>query len=286
MDLPGEYDRPREWHIETRQMAVQPFFFGTGAELLFGCYHAPGPATHRTSAVVLCYPMGEEYIRFHRAWRYLAARLAEAGFPALRFDYYGCGNSAGDFEHGSIDRWRADVSAAIGQVRRRCGVSRVCLIGLRLGATLSMVVAAERADVNGLVLWDPVVSGPAHVAELAAAHKEMLAKALVMPERPTRGPLPTEVLGFPLTHSLVTDLEQIDLLAVQQRPANNVLIISSHKQDTQRPLEQHLRRLGARVAYQRSPIPDVWEWNEDVGRVILPSEIVQATVAWMSAVYP
>lgn len=286
MDFPGQYDRPRQWHMESRPVVVEPFFFGTGAELLFGCYHAPGPATHRTSAVVLCYPMGEEYIRFHRACRHLAARLAEAGFPALRFDYHGCGNSAGDSEHASIDRWRADVSEAIAKVRRRCGVSRVCLIGLRLGATLSMMVAAEEGDVDGLVLWDPVVNGPAHVAELAAAHKEMLAKSLVVPERPMRGPLPTEVLGYPLTHSLAEELERIDLLSVQQRPASNVLIISSHEQDSQRPLEQHLRRLDARVAYQRSPIPDIWEWNEDVGRVILPSEIVQATVDWMSEVCP
>ncbi len=286
MDSPGEYDRPREWHIETRQMAVQPFFFGTAAGLLFGCYQAPDSATYRATAVVLCYPMGEEYIRFHRACRYLATRLAEAGFPALRFDYYGCGNSAGELEQGSIDRWCADVSAAIAEVRRRAGVSRVCLIGLRLGATLSMIVAAEQGDVDGLVLWDPVVSGTSHVAELAAAHKEMLAKALVVPERPMRGSLPTEVLGFPLPHTLALELEAIDLLAIQQRPASNVLIISSHEQDAQRPLEQRLRRLDARVAYQRSPIPDIWEWNEDVGRVILPSQIVQATVAWMSAVYP
>ncbi len=286
MDFPGEYERPPQWHIETRPVVVEPFYFSTGSDSLFGCYHAPSPATHRTTAAVLCYPMGEEYIRFHRACRYLAARLAEAGFPALRFDYYGCGNSAGDFEQASIDRWRADVSQAIAEIRRRCDRSRVCLIGLRLGATLSMMVGAEQGDVDGLVLWDPVVSGPAHLSELAAAHKGMLAQALVVPEGPMRGSLPTEVLGFPLTHSLAADLERIDLLAIQQRPANDVLIISSHEQDTQRPLEQHLRRLDARVAYQHSPLPDVWEWNEDVGRVILPSEIVQATVAWMSAVYP
>jgi exosortase A-associated hydrolase 2 len=268
---------------ELRQ--AEPFYFGTASQQLFGCYHAPRTGRDRRCGVLLCYPMGEEYIRFHRACRLLAARLSEAGFAALRFDYYGCGDSAGELEQASMDRWRADIQTALVELRRRCGRARICLIGLRLGATLSMQVAAEQAGIDGLVLWDPVVNGRAHIAELSAEHSRMLRRALVQPESPVTGPVPTEVLGFPLTHSLVGDLEETDLLTVQRLPAKRVLLIASHVQDNQQELSQHLTRLRANVEYRHVPSPGMWEWDEDVGRVVVPAELLRTVLAWVARVF-
>ena len=110
---------------------VEPFYFGTAGSL-FGCYHAPQGAKRRDSGVVLCNPMGFEYIRAHRAYRQLAIRLSHAGFPVLRFDYYGCGDSGGRSEEGEIGRWQEDISSAIDEIKERAGLERVCLIGMRL----------------------------------------------------------------------------------------------------------------------------------------------------------
>src|SRR5437773_7734152 len=73
---------------------VVPFYFGSPDKLLFGCYHEPSLERRRKCAVVVCQPVGHEYINSHRALRQLAARLCDAGFPVLRFDYYGCGDSS------------------------------------------------------------------------------------------------------------------------------------------------------------------------------------------------
>ena len=54
--------------------------------------------------MVLCYPGGQEYIRSRRAFRQLAIRLSSAGFPVLRFDYHGCGDSSGDDDEGKISQ--------------------------------------------------------------------------------------------------------------------------------------------------------------------------------------
>src|SRR2546427_3002506 len=136
---------------------VAPFYFGSPDKLLFGCYHEPTLGRRRKCAVVVCQPVGHEYINSHRALRQLAARLCDAGFPVLRFDYYGCGDSSGSREEGTILQWLEDVSTAISEVRRRTAVVQVCLIGLRLGGTLAMIAAAQRADPESMVLWDPVV---------------------------------------------------------------------------------------------------------------------------------
>ena len=124
--------------------SIEPFYFGQSETSLFGCYHAPEPGYPRPCGVVLCAPMGEESIRFHRAYRQLASRLSARGFAVLRFDYYGCGDSLGASDQGDIGQWQRDISAAIGELRRRSGVGTVCLMGLRLGATLATVVSATR----------------------------------------------------------------------------------------------------------------------------------------------
>ena len=46
-------------------------------------------------AVLMCYPLGQEYVRSHRALRTLSAHLAQKGVPSLRFDYRGTGDASG-----------------------------------------------------------------------------------------------------------------------------------------------------------------------------------------------
>jgi pimeloyl-ACP methyl ester carboxylesterase len=75
----------------------------------------------------------------------------------MRFDYGGTGDSAGDGGRVSLREWTADLATAIEEVRRRSGMSRVALVGQRLGASLAWSAATQRGDVDLLVLWDPIV---------------------------------------------------------------------------------------------------------------------------------
>src|SRR5260221_4633500 len=122
------------------------FYFRSSDKPLFGCYHEPSASRLRSCGILICQPIGHEYVNAHRALRQLAVRLAEAGFPVLRFDYYGCGDSSGNTEDASILQWSADISAAISELRRRTGLFRVCMVGLRLGGALATLVAAEPGD--------------------------------------------------------------------------------------------------------------------------------------------
>ena len=73
---------------------TETFFFGNPGSPLYGSYESPSASVRRDCGIVLCYPLMAEYLRSHRAFRQLAVRLAEAGFPVLRFDYFGSGDSA------------------------------------------------------------------------------------------------------------------------------------------------------------------------------------------------
>ena len=77
-------------------MSSTPLHFGESDRKLYGVYHHAETRAPNAPACLLLNPFGEEAIRSYRIFKHLAARLARAGAPALRFDYYGSGDSDGD----------------------------------------------------------------------------------------------------------------------------------------------------------------------------------------------
>ena len=263
----------------------EPYYFGPPQTPLFGCYHAPRADPSRDCGVVLCYPMGDEYIRFHRAFRQLADRLTAIGFPVFRFDFYGCGDSAGESTQGTLAQWQADVATALRELRQRSGVKTLCLVGLRLGGSVAATVGAAGGDIDGLVLWDPVVNGRAYLQELHTLHRAMLQYAYVRPQRIPESELPPEILGFPLSTTLRQEIEAIDLLALRHPPARRICVLESAGEAALVALRTRLERLGNAVQYTCLPDPQLWEWVEDVNKVVVPPRLLQVIVSWLAEVY-
>ena len=220
--------------------------------------------------------MGHEYIYCHRALRQLANRICETGFPVLRFDFYACGDSAGDAEDGRIAQWLNDVSNAIAEVKTRSCAAQVFLIGIRLGAALAFLAAAQRSDVEGLVLWDPVVAGRAYLDDLARLQKEALQRR----NTPiwNKSKYFAEVVGFPLPSALRAELETLTLLAVAPK-LRSILAIQSDQPPESSDFEQHLVQCGCRLESQYLKSPKIWQQTVD-GNLFVPSQIIQSIVAW------
>ena len=188
-----------------------PLYFGP-SQALFGVYHPPEKLPRRTSAVVLCYPAGHEALRVQRAFRNLAVAIARLGFPVFRFDYGGTGDSAGDGATATLDGWRRDLRFATDEVKRRSGVSRVALVGQRLGASLAWTEALDRSDVDVLVLWDPVVHGARYQSHLRELERTWLAE----PERrgdPEAEAAAGKLLGFEMPPDLDRQIRSLDISA-------------------------------------------------------------------------
>jgi alpha-beta hydrolase superfamily lysophospholipase len=146
-----------------------PLFFGPERRSLFGWLHAPDGA-RRDIAIVICPPFGHEYINSHRPLRHLADGLAEAGVPALRFDYDGTGDSAGrDEDPNRVAAWTDSVIEAVRALRELSGCRRIGLVGVRLGAALA-IAAATKIEVACLVAWAPFIRGRSYVREMKALH--------------------------------------------------------------------------------------------------------------------
>jgi pimeloyl-ACP methyl ester carboxylesterase len=253
---------------------AEPMYFG-GARPLFGWLHRSAPAGARDLGVVLVPPFGQEAISSHRTLRHLAEEAAAAGLPALRFDLDGTGDSAGDDrDAGLLPAWIAAVHAAVEALRARTGVARVALFGVRLGAALAALAAAEREDVAALVALAPVVAGRAYLRELRmldAARRPVEAEAL--PEG-LEG-----AAGFALGAELRAAVGGIDLTRLGRRPAEEVLLIERSDFPGDGRLAARLGALGARVTVERHP--GYVEMLLDAHATVVPRAILDATVAWL-----
>ena len=173
-------------------------------------YHAAGRAPARRTGMLICGPFGHEYIRAHRALRQLAVALSDRGHHVLRFDYFGCGDSDGDASAADVGRWLADITAAIDELKALAGVTRVCLVGVRLGATMAAQVATVRQDVDALFLWDPVADGARFLADLEDLQRRWL-RGRPGSHRYARAADIREVIGFEVTSRLRRSLEPLQL---------------------------------------------------------------------------
>ncbi len=235
---------------------MEPLYFGSPARPLFGAFHPTRSARHRGAAVVLCGPFGHEELHAHRAQRHLAERLSDAGFPALRFDYDATGDSAGDDREGDrVAAWRDSVLAAVSAIREKTSLSRVVLVGLRAGALLALTVAASAPEgqsiADRLVLWNPVLSGKAHLRELLRLHKVLFPKG--------KGDEPKsphdEALGFIVRKDTLADMGKLDATVLPQKPASACLVIGGNDNPSEDKLLEALRSAGVETARAEPGVP-------------------------------
>jgi pimeloyl-ACP methyl ester carboxylesterase len=256
---------------------VEVFFFGSSKAQLLGVYHPALPHADRLEGVVLCYPFGQEYMRAHRAFRQLAAALSRQGYHVLRFDYRGTGDSAGDLEQVVPAQWLEDIDHAIQELRDMAGISRVGLIGLRLGGLLAGHVACQRQDVSSLVLWDPLVSGNAYLQELseyiASSPQGNSSSNFVN----AQGGL--HFNGFSMTQEFQAGLAALDLLQQECTGVSRILQVNSHETPDFDALKAAWQRDG--YDYRLAPAPHDWNYVDNLGGILLPLPVLNAIGEWM-----
>ncbi len=248
---------------------MNAFFFGRADRSLFGVYHPPQGRTDRRAGIVLCSPMGQEYMRSHRAFRQLANLLSRKGYHVLRFDWFGTGDSMGSSTDFSIKASSEDLDAAIMELRANADLECVSLIGLRLGASIAAMGGVARPDVHRIVLWDPVVSGPSYLESLIGD---------LQPE-------PEETvgaLGFPLTGAMRSEFSGLDLCSLPAAPTALLSIFVSEECDEYKILKRGWQ--GAGIPFEYSWVPAAGNWNEvdNFGSALVPQELIGTIVASFS----
>lgn len=218
---------------------MEPFFFGTTGHELLGIYHPPTGAD-KAGGVVVCPPLFGEYLRSHGCLRRIATSLAANGHHVLRFDYFGTGDSAGDFSETDPSSWAEDIETAVAELKDIAGVQRIRLLGVRLSATMVAQLIGQDDCIQRIVLWDPVMSGADYIAQLRNTHRKLLA-AHNHGQRRNRKRRDDDqsLVGFRVSQRLVQHVSQLEmplLSAALSRSGTSAAIVLSQKDYSYGPL--------------------------------------------------
>lgn len=133
----------------------EPLVFECRGNTLVGILHRPAAVRCEVAVVVIV--GGPQYrVGSHRQFVSSARSMAEAGFPVLRFDYRGMGDSEGAFTgfESVADDIRAAIDALCAASNPRHGV---VLFGLCDAASAALMYCSSDSRVAGLILMNPWV---------------------------------------------------------------------------------------------------------------------------------
>lgn len=258
--------------------SASPLYFGREREL-FAWYHAAAVPLARASAVLLCPPLGKEYMCSYRAFRHLGEHLSDNGFATLRLEYFATGNSAGGPDDTQlVSKWLASIAAAIDELKLLSGCTRVALVGMRMGGTLAAFAADKRDDTGATILWEPCSDGSRYVRQLRIIAMSNELREVLPPE------LGIDVAGFRLSPETCTDLANLQLDRLEAPMRGPVLLLSRDDRPSDLALAAHLKQRGVEVAergfagYAKIMVPT----HESE----LPERAISDIVDWLSLVEP
>ena len=191
-------------------------------KILRGVLHRPSLAkTPVVPGVVFFHGFTGNRMESHWMFVKCARALAQTGVASLRFDFYGSGESDGEFREMTLRGEIADGRAAVDFLRHQLGIDpeRIGLLGLSLGGAVAATLAPS-VKAKALVLW----SALAHTSRL---HELVKKTAKKVPGKP--GTL--EFDARELHPRLIEDIQKVEPIRHLARYHQPTLIIHPEKDD-------------------------------------------------------
>jgi uncharacterized protein len=250
-------------------MEIQVEFRNQRGKLLRGVIHRPqASGRKRVPGVVFFHGFTGDRMESHWIFVKCARRLAKRRLTALRFDFYGSGESDGEFREVTLESEIADAKAAVNFLRRQKGIApeRLGLCGLSLGGAIAATVAPW-SGARALVLWS------------ALAHPKELRR---LAERATR-PLASgnrEYGGHEVSTHFLEEAEKVDPVKALRTFRSPTLIIHPER-DEHLPLhhpQDFFRASGAEIK-EKVIIPGA---DHTFTSIAWEREVISLTADWFA----
>lgn len=203
-----------------------PVVFGKEGHRLFGVLHT-SDGGEKGPGVVLFHGFTGNKIEPHRLFVNIARKLTTMGINVLRFDFYGSGDSEGDFKEMTFSGEVEDAFLAIDFIKQQKQVdsTRIGIIGLSMGGAIAACVAGRRAnEVKTTIL----LSAVSDFTVLSERLREGFPKEL---EEKARAEGFLDYYGWPLSIRFIEELPNIHPADEIKNFKNPVLIVHGTKDE-------------------------------------------------------
>ncbi len=270
--------------MEESNYIAKPFYFNNkkSRHFLFGVEYIPSKP--KNIGIVFLQPIGTERNVIDAIQVNLARTLASSGITVLRFDYFGTGDSQGDFSQISLETFISDIDSAVDHMACNEYIEKTGLFGLRFGALLAIYYTENKKNqIQYLILCEPVVNASDYIKQelrQSISTQTVLFKKVIMDrnqiiqnlldELPTtiNGYDMANMNGFPLTKELVVSIKDIDLFKDNATYSNDCLIL--HIAKSKRKKSVQIEKLETHYCKARS---------------IQYFEILEKTIPWIHGTY-
>lgn len=276
------------------------FVFSCGDEELVGII--AGRECNRETGVLIVVGGPQYRVGSHRQFLLLARSLAADGYPVMRFDYGGMGDSSGSLR--DFERVEDDIAAALDTFLAKCpSVKRVVLWGLCDAASASLLYwdATRDVRIGGLCLLNPWMRSAATLAKTHVKH--YYGQRLMQPEfwsKLLRGQVGVGKAVGGFARSLLTaqrvgrqagDGKALSFQgrmtrALRQFSGPMLLVLSGNDYTAKEFLEQAEALPELSAALQRPCLKriDVAEADHTFSSALWRNEVASATLSWLREV--
>lgn len=258
-----------------RSAAMPVTFAGTVG--LFMAAAKPSTGT----AVLFLSPWGFEEMCVRKFWRILAEDLADIGIASLRFDYAGTGDALDVLEGGEgLSPWEDTAFAAATKLKSLSGCERLILISQGLGSTLAAPLAERLSNIDGIAFLAPIISGRAHLRELAIWSK-MIDESMGLSEtqRQTEG---VTVAGLRMPDTVADAVKKLNLMNLAGLATPNCLVLTRPNRPGDADFARHVKTLAPYVDQAEYEGYDELVSNPTIA--VMPAETGRAVVAWTGSI--
>jgi len=145
--------------------SIIPSFLDLPEGRIFYVSHIPSSSSV-SAGVVLVPPFAEEMNKSRRMLSLIAKALAGRGMHVVLPDFFGTGDSEGDFSEASWEGWLEQLDQIINKMVMDYDIESYSLLGVRAGSLLAIEhIQQPQADADKLILWQPVIDGAAYLTQ-------------------------------------------------------------------------------------------------------------------------
>lgn len=251
----------------------EPCYFGVEGKQLIGWVHSSQNCKSLDKCLVLCPPLGVEYMSTYRSYRYIADYFALAGITTMRFDYHGTGDSSGfNLNENRLPDWLDSIEQSCQYLKTKSGCSQIGLFGFRMGGTFATLMA-EKVDAKFLILWSIFDQGKRFIREIRA----MQLTSAIQENQEENLLEAGGIVYWPETENAI---REIDLLKYTPKSANT-LIIPRDDLTPNSKLRDHFKNRGLDV--EQVELAGSADMLRDPYFTIVPHESIYSIVKWVTS---